>query len=129
MNANAPDLPGVAQTNVLPRFARVGGFIYAVAVRKIAAHTGLAHADVNDVGIGIRHGNRADRAGFEIAVGNVFPIDAAVFGFPHTAAGAAEIINQRLIRHAGHRRRAAAAKRADAAPLHRAVKTGVVAGA
>ena len=45
---------------------------------------------------------------------------AAVGGLPHAAADAAEVERARLLRHAGHGDHAAAAERADVAPLQAA---------
>ena len=75
-----------------PRAARVGGLVDAVAVRRHDAADGvLAHADVDDVRVGGRDRDRADRRGLHLAVGDVGPRAAAVGGLPDAAADAAEV--------------------------------------
>ena len=45
---------------MLPRFTRVDGFVNSVALHDAAAQLGLAHADVDDVGVRFRDRDRAD---------------------------------------------------------------------
>ncbi len=54
------DLLAVAQTEMLPRLAAVGRFVHAVADGKIGPLQTFAAADIDDVGIGGRDGERAD---------------------------------------------------------------------
>ena len=73
----------VAQPGVLPRFAGIGGFVNAVAGNHVAADVCLAGADINNLGIGRRNGDRAD-AGTgprQLAIRNVFPLGAIVVLF------------------------------------------------
>src|SRR5262245_23343826 len=117
MNADAPNYARVFQTDALPGFACVQGFIDAVAMREIAANAGFAHANVNHIRIGFADGNRADGAGAEaLSVADRFPIHAAVRGFINAAAYATEIIHIRLGNAASHRNRTPATKGADVAP-------------
>ena len=57
------NLLAVAEAEMRPRFAGVNGFVDAVASGKIGPLKPFAAADVNDVGIGKGHGDRADRTG------------------------------------------------------------------
>src|SRR5579871_5309848 len=91
MHANRADVQSVFETHILPGLARVGGFINAVAVRRVAADVRLAHADVNDIWIGFRNSDGAHRSGFELAIRNRLPGYAAIDGFPNSAAGGAEV--------------------------------------
>src|SRR5262249_40089894 len=60
IDADAGDLPRVAQSDVLPDLARVGGLVDAVAEADLAADVDLACARVEHVGIRRRDGDRAD---------------------------------------------------------------------
>ena len=51
MNANARDLPGVFEPDVLPGFAAISRLVDSVAVRDVAANRRLAHAHVDRVRI------------------------------------------------------------------------------
>ena len=82
-----------------------------------AADLGLAHADVNDVGVRRCDGHGADRAGFEETVGDVFPIGARVFRFPDAAARRTEVESLAILWDAGDRRGPAAAPGIVARPL------------
>ena len=114
VNADAPDLPAVSEPDVLPARPAVGRLVDAVAVRDVAADRLLARAHVEDVRVRFRYRDRADRARLEVLVGNDLPVRAAVRRLPDAAARRAEVIDQRLMAHAGHRRDASAAVRADA---------------
>ena len=57
------DLLAVAQAEMRPGLAGVGGFVDAVADREIGTLQSLAAADVDDVRIGRRDGDRADGSG------------------------------------------------------------------
>ena len=105
---------------VLPASVR---FVDAVTGRDISAKACFAHADVHDVGIRRRDGNRADRTGAEEAVGDVVPRDPGVLGLPDAAAGGAHVVHERLGGHACDSRHAAATVRPDAAPAECAVQT------
>ena len=49
MDGDAPDLAGVAQTDVGPGLSGVDGPIHAVAMREVAPHVRPTHADVDNV--------------------------------------------------------------------------------
>ena len=125
VDADAPDVAGVAQADGSPGAAAVGGPVDAVAVRDVAADAGLAHADVDHVGVGRRDGERADGGGLEEAVGDVLPVRAAVGGLPHAARAGAEVEGRGLGRMAGDGDHTAAAVRPDAAPLERTQQTWI----
>ena len=124
VNADAPDLAAVGQADVRPGLAGVGRLVDPVARRQVAAQARLAHADVDDVRIRLRDGDRADRSGPEEAVRDVAPGHAGVVGLPDAAAGRAHVVDERLAGDAGDRRHAAAAIRADAAPAQRRAEVG-----
>ena len=117
------DLLAVAQAEMRPRLSGVGGFVDAVARREIGTLQPFAAAHVDDVRIGRRDGNRADRAG-RLVVEDRRP-DAAVVGrLPHAAVGGGDVEDVGLRRHAGGRLRPSAAMRADHPPPHLAVHRG-----
>src|SRR5579884_149427 len=60
-------------------------------MRHISTNSGLAHANINHVGIRIRDCDRAHRSTLKIAIGHVLPDDAAIRRLPDTASSRAEI--------------------------------------
>ena len=117
MNAHRADVIGILQPHVLPGFAGIRGLVDAVAIGSIAADVGLAHADIDRVGVRFRNADRAHRSGFELAIGNRNPVGPSIVGSPYTAACPAEIVHARLRGHARDSHGAAASKRADIAIL------------
>ena len=97
---------------VLPR---VGGFVDAVADGEIGPLQAFAAADVDDVGIGRRDGERADGAG-RLIVEDRLPGAAVVGGLPDAAVVDADVEDVGLAGHAGRPDGAAAAERADHPP-------------
>src|SRR5205823_3427662 len=63
VDGDGRDLLAIAQTEVRPRRAGVGGLVDAVAGGEVGALQPFAAADVEDVRIRRRDGDRADRAG------------------------------------------------------------------
>src|SRR5258706_13488235 len=102
---------------MLPGFAGVGRFVDAVTDGKIGALQAFAAAGVDDVWIGRRHGDRADRAG-GLIVEDRLPGVAVVGGFPDAAVVDADVEDVRLARDAYRDGSAAAAEWADHAPSH-----------
>ena len=125
VHADAPDVAGVAQSHVGPRAAAVIGAIDPVPMRHVAADARFAGARVQHARRRGRDGQRADRRGLEEAVGHVLPVGPAVRRLPDTARAGPEVERHGLGRMAGHRDHAAAAVRADAAPLERAKQPGI----
>src|SRR5207253_3021333 len=120
MNNDRTDVPGVFQADVSPGLPGVGGFVDTVSERDVAADAGFAGADIDDVGIRIRHGDGADgRDG--LLIEERIPADAAIGGFPDASAGRAKVVGVRLARHPGHRQHAAATERPNKTPLHTAI--------
>ena len=116
VDADAADLHRVAQAHVAPRLARVRRAIDAVAVGDVAADAALAHAGVEDVRVGRRHREGADRTRLHLAVGDRRPLDAGVRRLPDPAPGRPHVVDERLAGHAGHGRDAAAPEGTDRAP-------------
>jgi len=110
------DLLAVRQTEVAPGPSRVAGFVDPVAHREVRALQPFAAADVDDVGIGRGNRERADRAG-RLAVEQRRPGAPVIRGPPYAAVIDADVEQVGLTRHARRRHRAAAAKRADRAPV------------
>ena len=107
----------VVKAKVRPRLARVSRLVHAVARRQVGANDSGARADVDDVRVGRRHGNRANRA----AAGRVedrLPVRAVVGRAPHAAVVEADVRHVRLTRHAGHGARTARTCGSDLAPVH-----------
>ena len=98
--------------HVLPRLPGVRGLVDAVSLPDVAADVGLARADVDDVRVGRRHRDRADRAR-RLVVEDRLPPDPAVRGLPYPARGGGRVVRERVAGHAGHARDAPAGRRAD----------------
>jgi hypothetical protein len=113
----------VAQAEVGPRLAGIGGFVHAVTRSQIWADDAGARADIDDVGIRGRHGDRADRAG-RLVVEQRQPVGAVVGRAPHAAIVEAGVEHVGLAGHAVQRPGATATGRANAAPVHLAVGAG-----
>ena len=116
MHEDLADLLRIGQSRERPRLSGIGGFVYAVALRDIRTHVGLATADIDDPGIGRRNSERADRSN-RLAIEDRLPGAAGIAGFPHAAVDRAEIEMIRLARHASDGKHAAAAERANVAPV------------
>ena len=118
VDADAPDLPGIAQPRMNPGATAIARTVHADAGRDVVARTCRAGANVNDIRIGIRNGDGADRAGLERSVRDVPPRHAGVGGLPDAASCGPEVIDERLRGHASDRRDAAAAAEIEWAIPH-----------
>ena len=125
MNDDLAYVTRVFQTDVSPGFAGVVRTIDAIAEGDVAANAGFAAASINHVGIGIGDGDAADRGGGGLLIEERIPGIAAVGGFPDAAGDRAEIVGVRLAGHTRNGQGAAAAERADEAPLHSAIGFGI----
>src|SRR5688572_25050058 len=128
MHADARDVPRVGEADVLPGLSGIERLPHAVAMGDVAAHGLLTGADVNDVGIGLGDGDRADGPAEE-PVGDRLPALAAVSGLPDPAAGRAEVVDAGLRRDPLDGRGTAAPIRPDLAPLHGLVLRRIEGGA
>ena len=73
MDADAPDRVGVGETEVPPALPGIVRAVDAVALENVGAQLHLAHADVDDVGVGRRHRDRADRSAADLPIGHRSP--------------------------------------------------------
>ena len=119
MDADACNGTGFGEAEVFPGAAGVGGFIDAIAVGGGDAADGvLAHADVDDVGVGRGDGDSADGRGFDEAIGDVAPGFAGVVRFVDASASGAEVVREGVVGDSGDGDGAAAAEGSDVAPFH-----------
>jgi hypothetical protein len=118
MDADGADLPGVVETDELPRLAAVGRLVDAASRGDVAAHAVRAGTEIDNPGIGVGDGDRPGRSQRHLAVGDRQPVRAAVRGPEHSAAGDAHVERARLRRHTRHRRHAPAPRGPDEAVLH-----------
>jgi hypothetical protein len=109
------NLACIAQAEVLPRPARVGRFVDAVADRQVRTLQSLAAPDVDDLRIGRRDGDRADRLG-RLIVEDRRPGVAVVGGLPDAAVVHADVKNVGLLNDARRADRPSAAERPDVPP-------------
>ena len=96
---DAADAAGLVQTHARPRLAGVHRLVDAVADRDMAANPRLARSGPDDVRIGRRNGERADRLR-RLLVEDLLPVDAAVDGLRDAARRAACIVHERIARNA-----------------------------
>ena len=115
VHQNRGDLLAVAQTEMPPGLAAVGGFVHPVAHRKIRPLHSFAAAGVNDVRIGRSNRERADGAG-GLVIEDRMPGAADIVRLPNAAVVRSHIehIGLRGDARGGHG--AAAAKRPDRPP-------------
>src|SRR5258708_2193423 len=121
MNNDFADVPGVLQPDIGPGLAGVIRTIDAVAEGDISADTRFAGASIDDVGIGIRHRDAADR-GCTLLFKERIPGDAAVGRFPDAAGDGAEVIGIRQGGDASDGQDPSPTKGADQAPFHASVR-------
>ncbi len=117
------DLLAVAQTEMFPGVASVGGFVNSVARGKVGTAQAFAAAYVNNVGIRRRYGERADRAG-GLVVEDGKPGATGVGGLPHAAIIYADVEEIWFAGDAGGGYGAASPERADTAPFETCVEVG-----
>ena len=117
------DLLGVAESEVTPGLAGVGGLVHAVADGEIGALESFAAAHVDGVGVGGGEGDGADGAG-GLVVEDGLPGAAEVVGLPDAAVVDADVEDVGLGGDAGGADGAAAAVGSDVAPA----EAGVVGG-
>ena len=118
MDDNPGDLPRLRQADVLPGRTGIGRFVHAVAVTgRDTTDRRLARADVNDVDVGLGHGDRTDRADVEVVVGYVLPGNAGIFRLPDSTARGAHVIEPIVSRDSRNRSDPAAAPGPDQAPF------------
>ena len=119
VDGDAADVARRRQSNVSPGPASIIRAIHAVAVRYVAADAGFAGAGIDDVRVGVRDGDCANRGRVEVAVGDVDPVRAAVGRLEHTAGAGAEVERAGVGRVSGHGHASPAAVRPNVAPLER----------
>ena len=117
IDGDCADLLGVAQAEVGPGLARVGGLVDAVAGGEVGAGEAFAAADVDDVGIGGSDGDGADGAG-GFVVPEAVPGLAGVGGLEDASAYSADVEGGGLGGDAGEGAGAAGAHGADLSPAH-----------
>ncbi len=120
-----PDVPRVVEADVRPRLPGVGGLVHPVAERVLRPHVGLARAHVDDVRLGRRHANRADRAD-GLRVEHRVPRAARVQRLPDAAADRSEVEDSGLARHARDGVHAPGPERPDQPPAEAGVQARVV---
>jgi hypothetical protein len=118
------DLLTVAKAEMFPRLAAVGRSVDAVAGSEIGTLQALAAADVDDVRIGRRNGEIADRAS-GLVVKDRLPCAAGIGRFPDAAVIDADVENIRLRWYAGGTDSAAGASRSDQSHAHILVERAV----
>ena len=123
VHAEARDRLRIAEIRqVIPLLAAVGGLVDAVALDDVAAQLRFTAADVDDVGIRLAHGQRANRRAGDLAVGHRRPVRAAVGRLPGSAAGRAKPVFERPRVAAADGQRPSAARRPNAPPAHAGVE-------
>src|SRR5579871_2529131 len=111
------DLLAVAQPQVLPGLAAVGGLVNAVAGGQVRALQPLAAANIEDGRVRRSHGQGAG----QLPVEERHPDVAVVGGLPDAAVVDADVKDVRMAGHAGGADGPAAAERPDHAPAQAGV--------
>ena len=124
MDGDGTDLSGVPKPDVFPALAGVRRAVDAVTHRDVPARTHGPGAHIDHIPIGGGDGDGAHRAHPEEAIADIRPVVAGVAGLEHPAAGAAEVIGQRIAGHPGRRGGAPAAGETDRSELHALVVLG-----
>ena len=125
MDADAADLAGIAQADVRPRLAGVGGLVHADAGRDVAARARRSGAHVDDVRIDLADRDGPDRPGLEHPVADALPRLARVDRLPHAAPGGPHVVGEHVGRDARHRGGPAAPAEAERAVLQRREVRGI----
>ncbi len=99
-----------------PRVSAVGGPVNSVARGKVRAAQTFPAADVNDVRVGGRDGQGADRSG-GLPIEYRSPGPPGIRAFPHAAVVYADVKKIWFAGNASGANRAASAEWADAAPF------------
>src|SRR6185437_7697455 len=84
------NLLAVTQAEMRPGFAGVSGFVDAIAHGEIRAVQSFAAADIDDIGIRRRDGDRTDGTG-GLVVKDGLPSASVIVGLPHAAVADAHI--------------------------------------
>ena len=124
VNRDLRNLLSITQPKMCPGLSGVDGFVEAIADGQIRPLQSLAAANVDDVRIGKRYRNAADRTS-RLIVENRSPGAAVIGGLPHAAVYLRDVENVRLRRHPRDGARAPTTIRADAAPVKRAEQAGI----
>src|SRR2546423_9957289 len=111
------NLLAVAKPEMCPGVARVGGLVDPVADGQIGSREAFAAADVDDVRVRWRDGNRANRSR-RLIVEDWNPRAPEIVRLPDAAVHRRHIEHIWLARHARDRLRAPAAARANRPPAH-----------
>ncbi len=124
---NRGNLLRIAQSQMRPGFARIGGFIDSVADRQIRPLQTFSAAHINHVRIRRRHGNRPHRPTASRIVKNRRPGIPGVGGLPHAAIHRRHIKKIWLSLHTAYCHRPPSAEWPNASPLQLLKKFLVIA--
>ena len=116
MHGDLADVVGCVEAEMGPCAARIGGLVDSIAEAGGVAQGGFAGADVEDIGRRWGDCQSADR-GDGLVVKYREPRSAGVPGFPNAAVDVPEIEFVGPVGHAAHGGDAAAAERAEHAPV------------
>src|SRR6185312_2983293 len=118
------NLLSIAQTEMRPGLAGVGGLIDAVSDGEIGAREAFAAADIDDVGIAERDSDRTDGAR-RLRIPETVPRIAGVGRLPNTPIDRAHVEGRGLARHTCEGACASGAHGSDLAPTHVGEQCGV----
>ena len=118
MHRDGADLARMAKTDVLPGLPGVGRAVHPVADGDVAARAGGAGAHIDDVDVRGSHLDGAHRAHSQEAVRDVRPVMSGVGRLVHPAAGAAEVVGQRIAGDSDRRGGAPPTREADRPEPH-----------
>ncbi len=124
INGHLRNLLAIAKSEVGPGLAAIGGLVDAIADGEVRAMQPFAAADVNDLRVGRRDNDGADRAG-RLLIENRLPGAAVVRRLPDAAVDRADVEDVRLAGNSCQGASASAAKGANIAPTHFGERFGI----
>src|SRR5437870_446363 len=111
------DLPRIFESDILPTLSGIDRFINTGSISRIAADRRFARSSVDNVVIGRRYRDRADRRNV-LFIEKRRPICAAIGRLPDSTSNRPEIISVGFSEHAFDGEGPSAAEGADLPPLH-----------
>src|SRR5271157_610248 len=124
IHQNGRYLLAVAQAEVAPGLAGVGGLVHAIAHRKVGSLQAFAATHIDDVGVGRRYGYGADGAG-GLVVEDRLPGETVIVALPHPAVVDPDVKDVGLVGNARSANGAATAERPNRPPLQGGVGLGI----
>ena len=116
MDQDGTDGIGIIQAHVFPGTSRIRAFIHTVTEADVSAHFCFAHPHINNVWIGSRHLNGADRRTAKNGIADANPGLPGIGRFPNATTDGTGIEDTRLVLDTGHSKTPTATPWSNASP-------------